>query len=92
MPTFIIINTEMKRSFDIKPFKFYLWIALGFYLLSLFGVMGDFPGKFSPLAVNNIWATIYVTILNFILFEYTVPFVLKKRKTIVYNITFKISK
>ena len=35
---------------------------------------------------NNIWAVIYVITFNFILFEYTIPFVLRKRKIIIYNI------
>jgi LytS/YehU family sensor histidine kinase len=32
------------------------------------------------------WGVVYVIALNFILFEYTIPFVLRKRKTIIYNI------
>jgi LytS/YehU family sensor histidine kinase len=35
---------------------------------------------------NNVFAVIYLIIVNFILFEYTVPFVLRKRKAVAYNI------
>ncbi len=76
----------MKLSFDKKLVKFYLWVGLGYFFLGLFHTMGSYPGKFFPLVFNNAWAVIYVIALNFILFEYTVPFVLRKRKTIIYSI------
>ncbi|HVG40980.1 MAG TPA: histidine kinase, partial [Chitinophagaceae bacterium] len=55
----------------------------------LFGVANTwhtYPGKFPAPIFNNLWGIIYLIPLNFILFEYTVPFVLKKRKYIIYNI------
>ena len=76
----------MKRSLEIKQAKFYLWVALCYYLLTLFSTKGDFPGKFIPLIFYNIWPVVYVTTFNFILFEYTIPFVLRKRNVIIYNI------
>ena len=79
------MKMNRKASVTIKRIQLYLWMALGYCLLGLFSIMGDYPGKFIPLVFNNIWAVIYVTLLNFILFEYTVPFILKKRKTFLYN-------
>ena len=79
------MKMSRKASVTFKQIQLYLWIALGYCLLGLFSIMGDYPGKFIPLVFNNIWAVIYVTLLNFVLFEYTVPFVLKKRKTFIYN-------
>jgi sensor histidine kinase YesM len=79
------MNGKMKTPIDLKRIKLYLWIALGYCFLGIFAIMGDYPGKFIPLVFNNIWAVIYVTMLNYILFEYTIPFVLKKRKTFIYN-------
>jgi two-component system, LytTR family, sensor kinase len=76
----------MKRSIDIKLVKFYLWVALGYFFLGLFSTVGKYPGKFFPLVFNHVWGVVYVTALNFILFEYTIPFVLRKRKTVIYNI------
>jgi len=76
----------MKRSFDIKLVKFYLWVGVGYFFLGLFSILGSYPGKFFPVVFNNIWAVVYVIPLNFILFEYTIPFVLRKRKAIIYNI------
>lgn len=76
----------MKKSIDIKLVKFYLWVGLGYLFLGLHATAGKYPGKFFPLVFNNLWGVVYVTVLNFVLFEYTVPFVLRKRKTIIYNI------
>ena len=76
----------MKTSINRKRVKFYLWVALGYFFLGLFSIVGNYPGKFFSVVFNNVWAVVYVTALNFILFEYTIPFVLKKRKAVIYNI------
>lgn len=76
----------MKTSIDRKLVRFYLWLALGYFFLGLFSTISSYPDKFFADVVNNIWGVIYVTVLNYILFEYSVPFVLRKRKFIVYNI------
>jgi sensor histidine kinase YesM len=76
----------MKRSIDRKLIKFYLWVALGYFFLGLFHTWGTYPDNFFSSVFNNVWGVVYVTALNFILFEYTIPFVLKKRKTSIYNI------
>ncbi|MCW3093571.1 MAG: histidine kinase [Ferruginibacter sp.] len=76
----------MKRSFDIKLVRFYLWMGLGYFFIGLFNTLGIYPDRFFPVVFNNLWGVIYLTAINFILFEYTVPFVLKKKKFIFYNI------
>ncbi|MBV9962786.1 MAG: histidine kinase [Parafilimonas sp.] len=76
----------MKKSMDKKLLTFYLWLALGYFLLGFFTTIGTYPDKFFADVFNNIWGVVYVTIVNFILFEYSVRFVLRKRKTIIYNI------
>ena len=86
MPKFSLILSGMKKSIDIKLIRFYLWLGLGYFFLGLLHSTASYPDKFIPLVFNNLWSVIYVTVLNFILFEYTIPFVLKKRKTIFYNI------
>ena len=63
-----------------------MWVALGWFGLGVLTMIGSYPGKFFTVVFNNLWATVYVTALNFILFEYSVPFVLKKRKIFIYNI------
>src|SRR5215831_697097 len=76
----------MKKSINIKLVKLYLWVGLGYSFLGLLSDLGDYPGKFFPLVFNHIWGVAYAIVLNFILFEYTVPFVLRKRKIVIYNI------
>ncbi|MEP6595091.1 MAG: histidine kinase [Ginsengibacter sp.] len=76
----------MKKAFDIKLAKFYLWVGLGYFFLGLFTALAGYPGRFFSVVFNNVWGVVYVIPINFILFEYTIPFVLRKRKVIIYNI------
>lgn len=76
----------MKKAFDIKLVTFYLWVGLGYFIVGLFSTLGSYPNQFFPAVFNNVWSVIYLIALNFILFEYTIPFILKKRKAILYNI------
>lgn len=76
----------MKTTFDIKRFRFYLWVGLVYLLLWLLHNTAKYPGHFFPLVWNNAWRVVYIIVLNFIFFEYTVPFVLRKKKYIIYNI------
>jgi len=74
------------KSPDAKLLRFYLWVGLGYFVLGVLTLHGTYPGRFAATVFNNLWAAAYVTVLNFILFQYTVPFVLKKRKLLVHNI------
>ncbi len=77
----------MKLSFDKKQFTFYLWLGLGYLSLRLLIDASSNPETFFPARlVNNIWYLAYVTVVNFIFFEYTVPFALRKRRYIIYNV------
>ncbi len=80
----------MTRSFDIQRFKFYLWVGLGFSLLYLWHDSTNYNATFLQLVANNVWRTTYIIAVNFIFYEYTVPFVLKKRRYIIYNILLAI--
>lgn len=70
----------------MKHAKFYLWVGLSFLLLWLFSDLANHPETFPERALNNIWRAGYVIVLNFILFEYTLPFIRRKRRTILYSI------
>jgi sensor histidine kinase YesM len=76
----------MKTLFDIKRFRLYLWLGLGYFFMGLFNTVAIHPNNFFASVFNNIWGIMYLIPLNFIFFEYTVPFVLRKRRTVVYNI------
>lgn len=81
----------MNIPVDRKQVKFYLWVGLAYLLLWQLGHAGKYPGNFFPLLFNNVWRASYIIVLNFIFFEYTVPFVLRKRKYIIYNILLGIA-
>ena len=70
----------MKIAFDKKKFIFYLWVALAFCLLSLISVLVNYQDTFFVRMLNYVWATIYLTALNFIFFEYAIPYIRRKRK------------
>ena len=76
----------MKLLLDKRLVRFYLWVGVGYFLLGVFHTLGTYPDRFFPVVFNNMWGVVYVIALNFMLFEYTIPFVLRKRKTIIYNI------
>lgn len=80
----------MKTLFDIKRFKFYVRVGLVWLCLMLFIGLIRYPGKFLAWSVNEIWWTAYIVVLNFILFEYSLPFIRRKRKSIFYNILLAI--
>src|SRR5436190_13108940 len=80
----------MTRSFDIQRFKFYLWVGLAFSLLYLWHDSTNYNATFLQLVANNVWRTTYIIAVNFIFYEYTVPFVLKKRRYIIYNVLLAI--
>jgi two-component system, LytTR family, sensor kinase len=76
----------MRKPHDIKLLIFYLWVALAFLCLWIFHDLSNFPLSFFQSLLNNAWRVIYVSFLNFLFFEYTVPFVIRKRKYILYNV------
>jgi sensor histidine kinase YesM len=76
----------MKKSFDIKLVRFYLWVGLAYASLWFLSNLSHFPGTFLQAVGNNVWRVAYLLIVNFIFFEYTIPFVLRRRRYIIYNI------
>ena len=79
--------TQIITQEKIRP---YLWASPVFFLFGFFHTISTFPDNFVAVLFNNIWHVAFVIVLNFILFERTVPFVLRKRKTIIYNILLAI--
>ena len=69
----------MKTLIDIKRFRFYLWVGLSFLLLWLLKELAKNPDTFNERAVNNIWRIAYVIVVNYFLFEYTIPKLSRKR-------------
>lgn len=76
----------MKASIDIKRVKLYLWIGLAYLSIWLLNELVKNSETFLERAVNNIWRVGYTLILNFIFFEYALPFIRRTRTKILYNI------
>lgn len=65
----------MKISTDIKRFTFYVWVGAAYLLLWLLSNLVNHPDTFFIRALNETWRAVYIIVLNFILFEYTLPFI-----------------
>jgi len=82
----------MKRTLDKKLVIFYLWVSLAFIWLWIFFDFHKFrEASFVDLVFNNLWRCIYLTVLGLIFFEYTVPFVLQKRRFVIFNVILGIA-
>jgi len=86
LPIFIPTISRMKRLITRKKLQPYIWATLVYLLIGYGNTIVKYPDKFFEALLNNLWHIAYVIVLNFILFEYSVPLVLQKRRTILYNI------
>lgn len=80
----------MKRPVDTRRIIFYLALSIAFCTLWVLGHLSGYPDQKTELLVNSIWRTIYVACINFMFFEFSIPFVFKKRRFIIYNILIAI--
>jgi sensor histidine kinase YesM len=76
----------MKISANMKRFQFYLWLGLAYLLLWYFSNLSKYPDHPLALLANNAWRAAYIIVVNFIFFEYTVPFVIRKRRYLIFNV------
>jgi two-component system, LytTR family, sensor kinase len=65
----------MALALNRKKIRFYLQLATAFLLLNLLGSLISSPGTFLKKTVNLTWAISYLFFFNFILFEFTIPFI-----------------
>ena len=76
----------MMKSISREKVRFYLWVGLVYSSFWLLFNSHTYPGHFFELLLNNIWRGAYIVTVNFIFFEYSIPFVLRKRRFVVSNI------
>jgi two-component system, LytTR family, sensor kinase len=62
----------MKTLFDIKRFKLYGFVGLGIVCMCTIQELHDDKGPGTAL-LDCLWLTIYLTLVNYILYEYFVP-------------------
>jgi hypothetical protein len=67
----------MKSLFNIQRIKLYAWISLAFLVLSLLSKVtqhsGGKPDEIGGRFLDDCWRIGYVAVVNYILFEYTLP-------------------
>ena len=76
----------MKQSVDIKQLQFYLWVTLLYSLIWLFTDLSNYPEMFGAILLNSIWRAGFIIVINFIVFQNTLPYIRRKRKYFIYNI------
>src|ERR1700731_4753342 len=76
----------MKKLVDTRRLTLYVWVGLAYMLLSIIGNMVSYHGAFGIILLNEIWRAVYIFTLNFIFFEYTLPFIRLHRKYILFKI------
>ncbi|THU40784.1 histidine kinase [Niastella caeni] len=65
----------MAIAFNKKRWILYLSIGAAYLLFLLFIDLIRHPETFLKRIVNNTWLVIYLVVMNYILFEYTIPFI-----------------
>ena len=73
----------MKTGITQKRFLFYIWLALAWLFVHMLVNLSNDDDTFWVRTVNDLWRTVYVTILNYFLFEYTLPFIKFRFKRIL---------
>jgi two-component system, LytTR family, sensor kinase len=70
-----VLNSPPKKSIDRKRVKLFLWIAFAYLMLQVFSDASSHPDTFLERCLDDIWRLAYITVLTFVLFEYTIPFI-----------------
>lgn len=76
----------MKKRFDNKLYLFYLILAIIYLFLWLSYDIHNFKVTHWQAVLNNAWRVVFIVVVNFLFLEYIVPYILRKRRFIVYNI------
>src|ERR1700740_2641169 len=80
----------MKAVVNKRQIELYLWLTLGYMAIWILFDMHSYPEEFWPRLWDNAWRAPYLLVVNFIFFEYSVPFILRKRRYLIYNILLAI--
>lgn len=64
----------MKKIVTRQQILFYVWTGLAFLAIWIIGVLAQYPAEFVPRSMNYLWNIFYLTVLNYIFFEITLPY------------------
>ena len=76
----------VKSLIKSERLKFYLWAGSAYLFLWLFNSLINHTETFFVRSLNEIWRAVYIIVVNFIYFEFALPYIRKKRKYLLYNI------
>ncbi|MBL7888294.1 MAG: sensor histidine kinase [Bacteroidia bacterium] len=76
----------MKILVKIKGLQFYLWMGAVWLLLWILSAALNNSETFVTQSLNEIWRAIFIVVVNFIFFEYSLSFITRKRSNILFNI------
>jgi len=65
----------MKRFINRERIRLYVWLGAAYLALWLFIDLLENPETFLKRVVNNTWLISYLTVVNYLLFEHTLPFI-----------------
>jgi sensor histidine kinase YesM len=80
----------MKQLFEIKRFIFYLWLGLAYLFLWVWHDIATFDATFLQAFMNNFWRALYIIVVNLVFLEYIVPFILRRKVYVIFNILLAI--
>jgi two-component system, LytTR family, sensor kinase len=69
----------VKKLFDIKHVKFYLWAGAGYFVLALIINITSHPGSFPLWFINEIWKSVYILVVIYLFFEFTLLHLSRKK-------------
>jgi two-component system, LytTR family, sensor kinase len=80
----------MKKVVDPRRFIFYIWVGVAYLILWVLSESHRNADPFGVILLNDIWRTSYIIVVNYIFFEYSLPYVTRHRKYILINILIAI--
>lgn len=63
----------MKSLFDIQRFKLYGWVGLGIVFMCTFQELHEGHKPLATAFLDCLWLTIWLTLVSYVLYEYTTP-------------------
>ena len=76
----------MKKVKKRESIRFYLVLGAIYFVIWITVEVSGYHDTLFPRLINNTWRIIYVIGLNYLLYEYLLPYIFLKRKNILYNI------
>jgi sensor histidine kinase YesM len=64
----------------MKNMVFYLWVGLAWLVLWMGNTAISTPDIFFRQSINEVWRVIYLVIVNYLFFEYSLPYIRRKRR------------